>query len=180
TREKIVEAAMQLHGELGPRATTISAVAERAGVQRLTVYRHFPDDNVLFQACSARWLELHPPPLAAQWQALAEPRERTRRALAAFYDYYKGTGNMWERVYRDADLPALQEPLARFHAYLDGIAADLLGGWKAAGCSSRELKAVIRHCLEFATWRSLNEQRVGNRRASELATAWIEASARQE
>jgi len=101
TRDKIVDAAMALHEELGPRATTIKAIAERAGVQRLTVYRHFEDDLAIFQACSSRWLELNPPPDPALWQELASPAERTEEALRNIYTYYASNVRMLSRVYSE-------------------------------------------------------------------------------
>ena len=97
TRARIVEAAMALHEELGPRNTTISAIAERAGVQRLTVYRHFPDERRLLVACSSHWLDLHPPPDPADWQGITGPGARTRIAIARLYGYFRRT----ERIFAD-------------------------------------------------------------------------------
>jgi AcrR family transcriptional regulator len=74
---------MQLHEEIGPRATTISAIADRAGVQRLTVYRHFPDETAVFQACTAHWLSLNPPPDPADWAGITDPRNRLRKRTFA-------------------------------------------------------------------------------------------------
>ena len=90
TRRRIVEATAELHAEVGPAATTISAIAERAGVQRLTVYRHFPEERQLFEACSALSEERHPSPDPAHWTDVADPRERTEAALGALYAYYAG------------------------------------------------------------------------------------------
>ena len=55
TRQRIVDAAVELHTSVGPARTTISAIAERAGVERHTVYAHFPDEPTLFRACSTHW-----------------------------------------------------------------------------------------------------------------------------
>lgn len=178
TRQRIVEAAMQLHEEIGPRATTISAIADRAGVQRLTVYRHFPDDLSLFRACSSRWLDLNPPPDPGAWAAKNDAHDRTRAALTALYRYYADTAGMWERVYRDADVPAMQEPLASFHAYLDAIAVELTASWQPAGRRPKPLAATVRHCLEFSTWQSLMQRGLRVRQAAKLATSWIQAARR--
>src|SRR5918997_279949 len=78
TRQRIAEAAMELHRTVGFAQTTISAVAEKAGVQRATVYRHYPDEAKLFAACSAHWYSLHPPPDHSELGAIADPRERLR------------------------------------------------------------------------------------------------------
>src|SRR2546423_4242678 len=89
TRQRIVEATVELHTELGPARTTISAIAERAGVQRLTVYRHFPDERALFEACSGHWAAENPAPDPATWAAVDDPEERRRIALIEIYAFYR-------------------------------------------------------------------------------------------
>src|SRR4051812_13594626 len=90
TRRRIVEAMVALHGEVGPARTTISAIAERAGVERLTVYRHFEDETAMFEACSAHFAaEVAPPPDPAAWADMPDPAERLRTALLAFYAYFR-------------------------------------------------------------------------------------------
>src|SRR5688500_10745162 len=88
TRRRITEATVELHGTIGPARTTISAIAERAGVQRLTVYRHFPDERALLGACTSHWRERHPPPDPGPWTAIEDPRERAERALGELYGWY--------------------------------------------------------------------------------------------
>lgn len=152
TRARIVEATVALHEELGPRGTTISAIAERAGVQRLTVYRHFPDEVALFAACTSHWFADHPPPDPSEWMPL-DAGERPRVALLALYRYYRGTERMWTVTYRDIDdVPALQAPMQGFEAYLAGMARDL------AADGHRRVKALVAHCLRFSTWQSLVRQ----------------------
>src|ERR687887_388726 len=73
TRERIVQATMELHEEVGPAKTTVAEIARRAGVQRLTVYNHFPQEIELFAACQAHWMELHPLPDFASALALPSP-----------------------------------------------------------------------------------------------------------
>src|SRR5215204_3222044 len=85
TRLRITEAAVDLHGSVGPARTTISAVAARAGVQRATVYRHFPYEDALFDACSSHWMAQHPLPDLAAGAARDVPAEPTRRALQRLY-----------------------------------------------------------------------------------------------
>src|ERR687883_457977 len=113
TRRRITEATVELHREVGPARTTISAVAERAGVQRLTVYRHFPDERSLLGACSAHWREGHPAPDPSPWPAIADPDERLRTALAAFYAYYASDEGLMAKIRRDAAvMPALRATIA--------------------------------------------------------------------
>jgi AcrR family transcriptional regulator len=103
TRQRIVEAAVDLHGSVGPARTTFSMVAERAGVQRHTLYAHFPDERELLLACSAHHLEVEPPPDPAPWAAIADRRARLRTALGAIYGWYERNADMLANVLRDAE-----------------------------------------------------------------------------
>ncbi len=106
TRQRIVEAMVDLHREVGPARTTISAIAERAGVERLTVYRHFPDERSMFEACTSHYATQVPGPDPAAWAGIEEPAERLRAALLAFYDYYRpGGGRADARGPRPAAAP---------------------------------------------------------------------------
>lgn len=176
TRERIVAAAAALHGEVGPRDTTVSAIAQRAGVQRLTVYRHFPDSGALFRACSAHWLERNPPPDRAAWAGLEAPAPRTRAALAALYGYYRETAYMWERAYRDRDaVPAMEEPMRRFEAWLDELRDDLAGAW-GPGAGPRG-RAVLGHALRFRCWQSLAGEGLGDGAIADAMVTWLFALA---
>ena len=175
TRERIVDAAMALHEKLGPAETTISAIADRAGVQRLTVYRHFANDRELFGACSSKWFGLHTPPDLGAIPS-GEPEPYTKAVLSALYEYYGGTQGMWSVVYRDvAKMPLLNEVLAGFDAYLFAASKQLLAAW--APRRSAKLKATVSHALRFSTWQSLDEQKLGTTSMAELAAAWVRAAA---
>src|SRR6185503_20231999 len=102
TRQRITEAAMNLHGSIGPARTTISAVADRAGVQRATVYRHFPDEESLFAACSGHYMALNPPPDPEAWAEETDHSARLRRALTETYSFFRRTEPMLSNVLRDA------------------------------------------------------------------------------
>jgi AcrR family transcriptional regulator len=176
TRERIVEAAVALHEELGPRDTTITAVAERAGVQRLTVYRHFPDDAALFRACSSHWIALHPLPEIHDWSNKIGAEVRSLAALQMLYRYYRRTEAMWTSVYRDADeIPALQPVMAAIHDHMLGIRNDLLAAWRPAASRRRELTVTLDHCLRFTTWKSLQQDGLGDRAMAQLALRWARA-----
>ena len=156
TRQRITEAAMELHGTLGPARTTVSAVAEWAGVQRHTVYRHFPTEDDLFAACSAHWNELNPLPDMEAWRRETEPAVRLETALNELYEYYAATASMWANVLRDVDLvPSLPSTLAPFERHLDDVADLLASGRGARGARRALLKAAIRHAIDFRTWESL-------------------------
>jgi AcrR family transcriptional regulator len=151
TRRRIAAATAELHATVGPARTTISAIAERAGVQRLTVYRHFPSDRELFAACSAHWLAGSPPPDPAPWTEIADPDERLATALRAIYRWYRANEGMIANTERDAPLlPALAE-IADPASYLEPVRELLLAG-REGGALQR---AAIGHALAFSTWRSL-------------------------
>jgi AcrR family transcriptional regulator len=159
TRQRIVEATVELHDSIGPARTTISAIAERAGVQRLTVYRHFPDDRALFRACSADWTARNPKPDPAPWAAVGDPEERLRVALTEIYAFYSRTEGMTGNLLRDLpDLPVLQEVAAPFIDYWRTVREVLEAGWKARGRKRARLRAVVGHAVEFETWRSLTHR----------------------
>jgi AcrR family transcriptional regulator len=178
-RDRIAAATAQLHEEIGPRHTTIKAIAERAGVERLTVYRHFPDDQALFQACSSCWLEQHPVPDPAGWSDPAlSPVERVGRALRALQAYYSVAGRMLRQIARDrTDLPALDGVAKPFDQYLIHIADQLSEAWHVAPPLRPRLRVVLRHIVQFSTWDSLNSQAEGGVDPAELLLTWVVAVA---
>ncbi len=152
TRRRITEATMELHELVGPARTTVSGIAERAGVQRATVYRHFPDDEALIDACSAHWLSLNTPPDPTPWADIADPDERLRTALDELYGWYEGTEVMVEKLYRDATrVPAIAAKLEVREMVMEAIADLLLKGRPRR----KAVRAAIGHALGFATWSSL-------------------------
>ena len=165
---------MHLHEEIGPRATTISAIAERAGVQRLTVYRYFPDETAVFQACTSYWLSLNPPPDAESWSGVKAPWQRFRTALMAFYAYYAETQRMWSAAHRDvADVPALQGPMAEFKAFVEMIGDDLAKSLRNSPKSADNLRHTIQHALAFPTWADLEHRGLGDRQKVTLVEQWL-------
>lgn len=171
TRRRITESAVALHGTLGPARTSISAVAERAGVRRSTVYRHFPDEAALFAACSAHWNALNPPPDPAGWIEIEDPDERARVALRALYAFYERTETMMANLLRDEELvDSVRERFRAYHQYLDAVRDQLMAGRKR----SRRARASIGHALAFSTWRSLvREQAMDSQDAAELMAMLI-------
>lgn len=130
TRRRITEAAVELHGTVGPARTTMSSVAERAGVQRHTVYRYFPDEEALLGACSAHYYTANPLPDVECWRAISDPGQRLARALDELYSYYERTEPMLTNVLRDATLvDAVDSALEPFRAYLAEAATILAAGW---------------------------------------------------
>jgi AcrR family transcriptional regulator len=151
TRQRIVEAAVELHSSLGPALTTISMVADRAGVQRHTLYAHFPDERSLYLACSGLTIERDPPPGADAWRAIADRRERLRTGLLAVYAWYGRNAELAACVLRDAEYHPLTKEIVemRLGPYMAAW-HDVLG----AKLTSKR-RAVLRLALNFFTWRTL-------------------------
>ena len=101
TRKRIVDATIELHQTIGPAATTVSDIARRARVGRVTVYRHFPDEGTLARACSGTYFEQHPFPDLAAWAAIRDPVERAGVALAESYAYHRANEAMFAHVLAD-------------------------------------------------------------------------------
>ena len=177
TRQRIVEATMHLHEEVGPRATTISSIAEKAGVQRLTVYRHFPDETAVFQACTSHWFSLNPPPDPRRWSGMDDPSEKLKSALSAFYSYFRATRRMWTGAYRDvADVPALQGPMKEYTDYVASLTDDLAQAF--AGKPKEKLVKTIGHALAFPTWSDLDERGINDSAKVDLVLDWVEGTLR--
>jgi AcrR family transcriptional regulator len=169
TRGRIVSAMVALHEEIGPVRTTVSAIAERAGVERLTVYRHFPDESSMLHACSAHWSSLHPPP--AMCAAGGDPASDCRRTILRLYDWYRANAAMLTNIATDAErIPLIATLMAPFEDHLDRMAAELDGRWPRR---SARRAATIRHALEFSTWRSLDRMTNSDRRSAALAASWL-------
>jgi AcrR family transcriptional regulator len=179
TRQRITEATVELHQALGPAKTTISAIAEKAGVQRLTVYRHFPDEHALFVACSSHYMGQNPPPELDSWTEVADPKARLRRALSEVYAYHRRTESMMISVLRDAQVHPLTREFAEpYFQHWDRMRYVLVAGW---GVQDRQLEELLLgalgHALDFQTWRSLvRQQGLGDEQAVELMAKMVRCS----
>jgi AcrR family transcriptional regulator len=174
TRRRILDAVVALHQEVGPAATTISAIAERAGVQRLTVYRHFPDESALIQGCSAHWSQAHPPPDPSGWAGIQDPGVRLEAALGELYRYFEGGREMLAQVLRDEGrVPALQEVMTPFWGYMAELAGGLSAGWGVEGEPQRLLRASVGHALRFQTWESLAREGLPTGEAAALMAEFV-------
>jgi AcrR family transcriptional regulator len=176
TRQRIVEATVHLHETLGPAHTSISAIAEQAGVERLTVYRHFPDELSLLTACTSHFQAANPLPEPADWMQIADPETRLSAALTEIYAYYQRTERMQLTSARDlSELPSMQRVMEPYFAYWERVRDGLASAWetKDAACCTR-LRAAIGHAISFQTWRSLvREQGLEEAEAVELMIGMV-------
>lgn len=156
TGQAIVEAAVALHQEVGPLATTVSALARRAGVSRPTVYAHFPDDAVLLAACTAHYRASHPPPDPATWLEIADPWRRLLTALSTIFGFWADTAPMAASILRDARRAPERFGRVGFATFMEACRDVLLTGWAWRGRNHRRrVTAVIAHAVAFDTWASL-------------------------
>ena len=177
TRRRITEAAIELHGSVGPSRTTLSAVAERAGVERRTLYRHFPNEADLFAACSTDYFTANPWPDLGNWREIRDPHQRLGRALDELYAYYERTEPMFSNALRDAEVVDFaRDAMAPLQAYLEEAAEILIAGRNIRGRRRKLVDGALRHALAFSTWHSLSTNHIGRSDAVKLAAALVEAA----
>jgi AcrR family transcriptional regulator len=177
TRLRITESAVELHGTLGPSRTSISAVAQHAGVRRSTIYRHFADERALFDACTAHWSAANPPPDPTAWAAISDPGERLTVALGELYAFYGRTAQMLDRLFRDEQLPVVRERFRAFRDYLKAAQDTLISGRAPRGHARRRTRAALGHAIAFSTWSSLvREQGLGDAEAARLMCALVDCA----
>lgn len=173
TRQRITEATARLHTSVGPANTSVAAIAEEADVTRLTVYRHFPDLDVLFQACRAHWRSQNPPPDAGAWPQTLGLEARARRALTEIYAWFHDHADELFPIYRDLSTSPLssQEAIRKENGRLGDL---LLADDIPDGTAGRQVRAVARHLLDYRTWRSLAvDQELGDAEAVEIGVRWL-------
>ncbi|HUF69580.1 MAG TPA: TetR/AcrR family transcriptional regulator [Longimicrobiales bacterium] len=182
TRASIIGATLALWAEAGPAATTISEIARRASVQRLTVYRHFEDDATLAAAAWAAFLDQQPRPDPADWAAIGSQKKRLRRALRNVYAYYTRAGDVLANVLHDAPrVPALEEAVAGHEHWLDGVVATLEPAWKPRG-GKRDASLpvmLLEHAAMLSTWRSLGRAGLDERGAARFIERCMRGLARK-
>ena len=177
TRRRITEATVELHRTVGPAATQISEIARRAGVQRVTVYNHFPDEAALFAACSAHWRALHPAPDPSEWLETADPGARLRLGLGRLYAWYRETEPMTGNILRDAELIPAMRPFVEqgLGGYLDSVRRILREPLRVRGRRRTRVDAALRAATDFHVWRSLAA--LGDVDAAHLGAGLVELAA---
>ncbi len=170
TRRRITAATAELHEEVGPARTTIAEIARRAGVQRLTVYKNFPDEYELFAACQRQFLAENPPPDPTAALAIADAGERLEAVLRPLYRWYRRTERISANVRRDrAIVPALDSLMVRTtDARAAELAQALAAGLVEGGRRRRDVEALVALALDFWTWRRLASEGVSDAGAARL------------
>jgi AcrR family transcriptional regulator len=178
TRRRIRDAAVRLHTSVGPSAASMSAIAEEAGVTRLTLYRHFPSKGELFQACMTHWRSLHPPPDPDRWRSVTQFDARLRTALTELYGWYEANGDDLYPIYRDASHTPASNRLARRQTN-ERNANAILSGLELTPTGRRRLRAAVGHVVGFWTWHSLAvDQGLSTREAASVAANFVVAARR--
>ncbi len=180
TRLRIVEATAALHEEVGPARTTVAEIARRAGVQRLTVYNNFPNEQELIDACGQHWLERNPPPDPSAALAIDNPARRVNAVLGPLYRWYRRHARISENLQRDRlVMPALDAVMRiRMDEQLGGLADALASGFAGKGRPAKGLSAAVALALDFWTWRRLSGEGMADDAAAALMVATVAAAAR--
>jgi AcrR family transcriptional regulator len=177
TRESITQATVELHEQLGPLHTTITAIAARAGVERLTVYRHFPDEASLLQACQQHFFAAHPLPDLSVWREISPFPKRLEVSLTDLYEYWEQTHAMFSSVLRDYEVDPEKTGVG-IVTFMSHARDALLDGQDVSGHRGHTLRAVVGHAVHFYTWRSLvRDQGLSNAEATKLMCQTITLTA---
>jgi len=175
TRQRITEATVELHQSVGPARTTVSAIAQKAGVQRHTYYAHFPQTKDLYEACTAHYLERNPLSDPSSWEEISDPEERLRGALSEVYAYYQGNEAMLTNVLRDMPFdPVLQENNVLLFRHWEAMRDTIADAFEASGEQHEGLLGAVALALELQTWRTLvGQQGLEDDRAVELMVGMV-------
>jgi AcrR family transcriptional regulator len=179
TRRRIVEATAALHQEVGPARTTVAEIARRAGVQRLTVYNHFPNEIELFDACGQHWMERNPPPDASAALAIENLDERLRAVLRPLYQWYRKNAQITENLQRDRLVVPALEAVMRIHMdqQFANLATALASGFAPKGRRAKSVHAAAAVALDFWTWRRMAGEGMSDHAAAVLMVGAVKAAA---
>jgi AcrR family transcriptional regulator len=178
TRSRILEATIALSFEKGPLATTMGEIALRAGVERVTLYRHFGDERALHRAAALLCKERYPPPAAAPLRDIRDPKARAERALTALYAHWERMAPLVRPILRDADVAPQRFSLELRDRYVQDIRDAVLAAFPATARRRAELRDAVRHAFEFRTWDSLSRGGFTRGRAVALMTRLVMTAAR--
>jgi len=179
TRRRIAAATAELHEEVGPARTTVAEIARRAGVQRLTVYKNFPEDYGLFAACQGHFLAQNPPPDPTAAFAIADPGARVEAVLRDLYGWYRRTERTSANVRRDREsLPALDRLLTETgDTRAAELAAELTAAFAVGRADRLRVRAAVALALDFWAWRRLTREGLSDDAAARVMADAVRAAA---
>jgi AcrR family transcriptional regulator len=151
-RRAVQDAALDAVGALvsehGLRGVTMSAIAQRTGIGRATLYRYFADVDAVLAAWHERHISAHIEHLAGLKTEGGTALERLERVLAAYAQL------QYEQP-RDEIAASLHARSHVDHARdrLEGVVADLIAEAAEAGAVRRDVSAgeLARFCLHALT-----------------------------
>ena len=175
TRRRITGAAVELHESVGVTQATISAIAERAGVERRTVYYPFPNERALLNACMGHHWASNPRPDPGPWEEIADPEARLRKALGEVYAFYGRHERLLANFAADAHVnPTVREVAEPYFRPWERMRDILAAAWKVDDEQRYVLGAALDLALEFQTWRTLVRQGgIGDEQAVELMVMMV-------
>ncbi len=162
TRQRIVDATRELHGEQGIAATSWDDIAARAGVGVGTVYRHFPSLDELIPACgeiTMRAVALpDPATVPALFEHATEPAERIGRLVREAFAIYERAAPELRAIRREADVhPRVARDRDELEASLSALVDTALEPLDA----TQHDRAVTRAMVDLNTWEALRDQGLG-------------------
>lgn len=174
TRQRITEAAVDLHGTVGPANATVTEIAKLAGVSRMTVYNHFPTDLDLFRGCSSHWAAQNPFPDPSGW-TIEDPPGRLFAALKELYVWFRANADMLGNVLRDLPTSAaLAEVMgALWIPYVGSMVEALSEGWSNETVDADTLRAMLRLGVDFNSWQVLANSGLDDEAAAETMTRMV-------
>jgi AcrR family transcriptional regulator len=175
TRQRILGGAFELYCSVGPAATTISAVAAKASVQRLTVYRHFPNEADLLCGVIERWADENPMPGPQDWRTDIDAENWPIAILSMLYSYYSETSVLWPGILSDrTKLPELDRLMGQYDQQLETLKADILRHLPEARQRSALCQSVVSHAVQFTTWHSLSASGLDTAEIAALMEDWVQ------
>jgi len=175
-RRRLIEATVEVLGEVGADRLTMDMVAERADAATRTIYNYFPTRQDLLSAVQAELLQAFRDTLQLEIPETGEPAERLRQFVAVMFDTYEQQGAALTTLL-EFDEPGIRAQVRDMRAWRRDRLEQILRS------ASDTLRLPIGQAVAFAfvmtnhiSWRVLREE-IGltQGQAVETTTTGIEA-----
>ncbi|MCB9136696.1 MAG: TetR/AcrR family transcriptional regulator [Anaerolineales bacterium] len=157
TKERIVQAAKELHASQGLQGTSYIEIADKAGVAMATVYRHFPSIADLIPACASSIVVLQtltPDAVIALFQGKAGVLERLEWIIQGTCECYERDSGWLQAARREGDLiPTLSEVIDEQQKNLRILVRAAL---EESNVTERQVQ-VLAALMDFPLWKSLRD-----------------------